>query len=128
MGCYLLLVKEEWVQRVLSTATYYTGLRKRWETGDEVLLVSKTRLGQAIVAYGTVRKARRLEDFTEEEKELFLRHGWHTALELEPLVPVDPPLPISETPIGDWGLVGRYLHGRKVPEDVLEEIMALLGR
>jgi len=125
---HVLVVREEWVERVLSSATYYTGLRaaRGWRPGDMVILVARTELGQSIVGYGIISRIRRREEFEEEEEVLFKEHGWDTAIELEPLVPVKPPIPVEETPLAGLGVRGRYLHGRKITGELLEAMMDLL--
>ena len=122
----LLVVRPEWLDVVLSTSIYYTALRaaRGWEPGELVFLISKTGAGQCFVAYGRIKRIR--TELTEEEKAFCLERGWHTAIELDDLEEMRPPVPVDETPVSSWGLRGRFLHGRKVSGKDLEDLLRVL--
>ena len=127
MEGHILVVRPEWLNCVFLRSTYYTGFRaaRGWKPGDMVFLVSRTEIGQCFVAYGTIKRIR--TELTEEEKAFCLENGWDTAVELEDIREVSPPVPVEETPVGAWGLWGRFLHGRKVSDEDLKGLLEALG-
>ena len=116
MEGHILVVRQEWLDRVLSTSIYYTGLRtaKGWGRGDLIFLISRTNAGQCFVAYGSIKSVR--TELTEEEKSFCLENGWNIAIELEDLKEIRPPVPVDDTPVKVWKLRGRFLHGRKISD------------
>jgi hypothetical protein len=58
-GYILRIAKKEWVEKVFNSAMYYTGARRKWQTGQTILFVGKTEFGDAFIGYGRNRKCLR---------------------------------------------------------------------
>ena len=52
VGGYILrIATEEWVNQVFNLAIYYTSSRRGWKTGQRIIFVHKTKIGDAFVEW-----------------------------------------------------------------------------
>jgi len=122
-GYILRIAISEWVDQVFDHAIYYTSTRRKWETGQTIVFVHKTDMGDAIVGYGVIGNIYALDELSEEEKRECERQGWKKAIEFKYVVRFDKPLLVKETFLKDLKLHGRYLHGLPLNREQLDSII-----
>ena len=122
-GYILRIASEEWVDRVFDLAIYYTSTRRKWETGQTIVFVHKTDMGDAIVGYGVIGNIYALNELSEEERRECERQGWKRAIEFKYVLRFDKPLLVKETFLKGLKLRGRYLHGLSLNREQLDSII-----
>jgi len=122
-GYILRIASEEWVDRVFDLAIYYTSTRRKWETGQTIVFVHKTDMGDAIVGYGIIGNICALDELSEEERRECQRQGWKRAIEFKYVLRFDKPLLVKETFLKGLKLRGRYLHGLSLNREQLDSII-----
>jgi len=122
-GYILRIATKEWVDQVFSLAIYYTGTRRKWKTGQTIVFVHKTDIGDAIAGYGEIGNIYASDKLSEEERRKCEKWGWKRAIEFKYVLRFDKPLPVKETILKDLKLRGRYLHGFPLNKEQLNSII-----
>ena len=122
-GFILRITTKQWVNQVFNMAIYYTSIHRKWESGQTILFVHKTNLGDAIVGYGVIENVYEKDELSDEERHECERGGWKRALEFKYVKQFDSPLPIKETFLRGSKLRGRYFHGLKLNKEQLDSVM-----
>lgn len=110
-GYILRVATKQWVNQVFNMAVYYTNIRRKWKSGQVILFMHKTNVGDAIVGYGIIENMREKNELFEDEKQQCEKGGWKRAIDFKYVKRLDKPLPIKETFLKDSKLRGRYFHG-----------------
>lgn len=126
-GYILRISTEKWVNQVFSLAIYYTSLRRRWKSGQTIIFLHKTDVGDSVIGYGVIGRICEKDELPEEEQRKCEKHGWKKAIEFKYVKPVKP-LPVKETFLKDSGFSGRYLHGLKLDEEQMNSIISQAER
>jgi hypothetical protein len=126
-GYILRISTEKWVNQVFSLAIYYTSLRRRWKSGQTIIFLHKTNVGDSVIGYGVIGRICEKDELPEEERRECEKHGWKKAIEFKYVKPIRP-LPVKETFLKDSGLSGRYLHGLKLDEEQMNSIISQAER
>ena len=66
-GYILRIATNEWVEQVFDLAIYYTGFRRKWRSGQTIMFVHKTDVGDAVVGYGVIENVYETNELSEEE-------------------------------------------------------------
>jgi len=122
-GYILRIATKQWVNQVFSMAIYYTSIRRKWKSGQTILFMHKTNVGDAIVGYGVIENFYEKDELSEEEKRECEKGGWKRALEFRYVKQFDRPLLIKETFLRGSKLRGRYFHGLKLNKEQLEAVI-----
>jgi hypothetical protein len=122
-GFILRITTKQWVNQVFNMAIYYTSIHRKWKSGQTILFVHKTNLGDAIVGYGVIENVYEKDELSDEERHECERGGWKRALEFKYVKQFDSPLPIKETFLRGSKLRGRYFHGLKLNKEQLDSVM-----
>ena len=122
-GFILRITTKQWVNQVFNMAIYYTSIHRKWKSGQTILFVHKTNLGDAIVGYGVIENVNEKDELSDEERHECERGGWKRALEFKYVKQFDSPLPIKETFLRGSKLRGRYFHGLKLNKEQLDSVM-----
>lgn len=124
IGGYILrIATKEWVDQVFNLAIYYTSSRRDWKTGQRIIFVHKTKIGDAFVGYGEIGNIYASDELSEEEKRECERLGWKKAIEFRYIIRFDKPLPIKETFLKNSKLRGRSLHGFALKKEQIDSII-----
>jgi hypothetical protein len=110
-GYILRVATKQWVNQVFNMAIYYTSIRRKWKSGQVILFMHKTNVGDAIVGYGVIENMREKTELFEDEKRQCEKGGWKRAIDFKYVKRLDKPLSIKETFLKDSKLRGRYFHG-----------------
>jgi hypothetical protein len=122
-GYILRISTEEWVNQVFDLAIYYTSTSRKWNSGQTILFVHKTNVGDAVIGYGEVGNIYALDDLAEEEKCKCEKWGWKRAIEFKYVVRFEKPLVVKETFLKDLKLRGKFLHGFPLNKQQLDLII-----
>lgn len=126
-GYILRISTEKWVNQVFSLAIYYTSLRRKWKSGQTIVFLHKTNVGDSVIGYGVIGRICEKDELPEEEQRECEKHGWKKAIEFRYVKPIKP-LPIKETFLKDIRLSGKYLHGLKLDEEQVNSIISQVER
>jgi len=118
------IASEQWVNQVFDMAIYFTNIRRKWEPGQTILFLHKTRIGDALVGYGVISNACEKDELSEEERKTCEIGGWKRAIQFEYVKQFDKPLPIRATLLKDSKRRGRFFHGLELNHAQLKEIMS----
>jgi hypothetical protein len=105
-------------------AIYYTNSKRKWKSGDTILFVHKTDMGDAFVGYGVIEGVVEKNDLSEDERCECENGAWQRALVFKYVKRFDSPLPIKETFLKDSKLRGRLFHGLALKKEQLESIIS----
>ncbi len=122
-GVVLRIASKELVDRVFDLAIYYTNLNRKWGSGQTVLFLNKSELGDAFVGYGVVERASNKDELSDHERVECERGGWKCAIEFRYVKRFEPPLLIKETFLRDSKLRGRFFHGLQVTKEQVERVL-----
>lgn len=122
-GYILRIARKEWVERVFDSAIYYTGARRKWQTGQTILFVGRTEFGDAFIGYGVIENVYEKGELSEEEQRECNTYGWRKALEFKYLVKFEKPLPLKETFLKELKLHGKTLHSLPLTKGQLNSII-----
>lgn len=122
-GYILRITTKQWVNQVFNMAIYYTSIHRKWESGQTILFVHKTNVGDAMVGYGVIENVYEKDELSDEERRECEKGGWRRALEFKYVKQFDRPLPIKETFLRGSKLRGRYFHGLKLNKEQLEAVI-----
>jgi len=122
-GYILRISTDEWLEQVYRLKKYYSGVMRGWKRGTVILFAKKAEAGDSFIGYGVVDKVEMLWEMTPEEEEYSREHGWRCALGFNALLKFDKPYPIDESILRDDRRKGRYLHGARLSEEEVDEIL-----
>jgi hypothetical protein len=122
-GVVLRIASKELVDHVFDMAIYYTNLNRKWDSGQTVLFLSKSELGDAFVGYGVVEQVSNEDDLSDQERIECERGGWKCAIEFRYVKRFDEPLLTRETFLKDSKLRGRFLHGLWLTKEQVERVL-----
>jgi len=129
VGGYILrIATEEWVDQVFNLAIYYTSIPRQWKTGQRILFVHKTEIGDAFVGYGEIRNTYAFDELSEEEKRECEKHGWKKAIEFKYVIRFIKPLLVKETFLKNSKLRGKSLHGSAMKKEQTDSIISQAER
>ncbi|MBS7632930.1 hypothetical protein KEJ15_04820 [Candidatus Bathyarchaeota archaeon] len=123
-GYILRIATKQWVDQVFSRAIYYTGLQRKWRSGQTIMFVHNNGLGDAFVGYGVVENTYGEENLSAEEIDECKRHRWKKALEFKYVFRFEEPLLLRKTLLKNSKLRGRYLHGKTLNKTQLDTLIA----
>jgi hypothetical protein len=123
-GYILRIATKQWVDQVFEMAIYFTNIRRKWETGQTILFIHKTKVGDAIIGYGVIENVHEKDELSEEERRQCENGGWRRAIEFRYVRQFDTPLPVKQTFLKGSRLRGRYFHGLKLAREQLDNLMA----
>ena len=123
-GYILRISTKEWVDQVFNFAIYYTSTRRKWNTGQRIIFVHKTNIGDAIIGYGEIGNIYAFDELSEEERRECEKWGWKKAIEFKYILRFDKPLPIKETFLKSSKLRGRSFHGFPLNKEQLNLIIS----
>ncbi len=123
-GYLLRIATKEWVNQVFDMAIYYTSARRKWNSGQTIIFVHKTRVGDAVVGYGEIGNVYSLDELSEEEKRYCKKHGWKEALEFKYVISFESPLPLRETFLKELKLRGKTIHGFPLSKEQIDSIIS----
>lgn len=123
-GYILRIATKKWVDQVFDNAIYYTNMRRKWKTGQTILFLHKSNLGDTLVGYGLVEKSANPEELPGQDKHECELGGWKEAIEFKYVKQFDKPVAIKDTFLRSSKLRGRYFHGLKLNGSQLEAILA----
>jgi len=118
------IASEQWVSQVFEMATYFTNIKRRWVSGQTILFLHKTHVGDAFVGYGVIDDVCGKDELSEEESRTCETGGWKRAIRFEYVKQFDKPLPVKETFLKNSNRRGRFVHGLGLSEAQLNEIMS----
>jgi hypothetical protein len=122
-GYILRIASEEWVDHVFNMAIYYTNLTRKWNSGQTVLFVHKTHLGDAFVGYGVFDRMSEKDELPDDEKLDCQHGGWKRAIEFKYVKRFENPLPIKKTFLKNSKLRGRFFQGMELKREQVESIL-----
>jgi hypothetical protein len=122
-GYILRISTKEWVDQVFNFAIYYTSTRRKWKTGQRIIFVHKTNIGDAIIGYGEIGNIYASDELSEEERHECEKWGWKKAIEFKYVIRFDKPLPIKETFLKNSKLRGKSFHGFPLNREQLSLII-----
>jgi len=122
-GYILRIATEEWVDQVFNLAIYYTSIHRKWNTGQTIIFVHKTDVGDAIIGYGEIGNIYASEELSEEERRECEKWRWKKAIEFKYIIRFDKPLPIKETFLKNSRLRGRSLQGFPLKKEQINSII-----
>jgi hypothetical protein len=123
-GYILRISTKEWVDQVFDLAIYYTSTSRKWKTGQRIIFVHKTNVGDAIIGYGEIGNIYTLDELSEEERRECEKWGWKKAIEFKYIIRFDKPLPIKETFLKDLKLRGRFLHCFQLNKEQINSVIS----
>lgn len=122
-GYILRISKDEWLTQVYDLKKYYSGIIRNWEKGTIILLVKKAEEGDSFIGYGVVGKVNSSSEMSPEEEEYCKRNNWRCALSFKLLTRFPRPFPIKKSLLSEDPRKGSFLHGVKLPGDVINYIL-----
>jgi len=123
-GYILRIARKEWIEKVFNSAMYYTSSPRKWQTGQTVLFLAKTEVGDSFIGYGLIENVYMKEELSEEERMECEAFGWQKALEFKYIVRFDKPLALRETFLRDSKLRGKFLHGLHLKMEQVNSIIS----
>jgi len=123
-GYILRIARKEWIEKVFNSAMYYTSSPRKWQTGQTVLFLAKTEVGDSFIGYGVIENVYMKEELSEEERMECEAFGWQKALEFKYIVRFDKPLALRETFLRDSKLRGKFLHGLHLKMEQVNSIIS----
>jgi len=123
-GYILRISTKEWVDQVFNLAIYYTSTRRKWKTGQTIIFVHKTSIGDAIIGYGEIGNIYASDELSEEERRECEKWGWKKAIEFKYVIRFDKSLPIKETFLKNLKLRGRFLHCFPLDKEQMSSIIS----
>jgi hypothetical protein len=102
---------------------YYSGVMRGWKRGTPIMLAKKTDVGDSFIGYGVVGKVELLWELPPEEEAYCRENNWKCALTFKALKRFEKPFPIKESILADDARKGSFLHGIRLSEDQVDEIL-----
>lgn len=126
-GYILRIATKQWVDQVFDMAIYYTNINRKWKTGQTILFIHKTKIGDAIIGYGVIENSYEKSELPEQEKLQCEKGNWKRAIEFRYVKQFGVPLPVRETFLKGSKLRGRYFHGLKLTKRQLDDLLTKSG-
>jgi len=123
-GYILRIATDEWVEQVFNFAIYYTSIHRKWNTGQTIIFVHKTDMGDAIIGYGEIGNIYASDELSEEERRECEKWGWKKAIELKYIIKFEKPLPVRDTFVKGLKLRGRSLHGFPLAKEQINLVIS----
>jgi len=122
--CILRISKDEYERSVFENRCYYTGLKRRWETGYTIFFARKAGGKDSLIGHGTIKEVQRTENLSGEERERCEKMRWTRKIVFgETVVKYEAPLPIKDT-LGEGLPRGNRLHGYPLTQEQVAQILA----
>lgn len=122
-GYILRIAREELVDHVFDMAIYYTNLRRKWSSGQVILFIHRSELGDAFIGYGVIDRVLGKDALSDQERVECERGGWKTAIEFKYVRRFERPLLIRETFLKNSNLRGRFFHGLRLERGQVESVL-----
>uniref|UniRef100_A0A6M3MFI4 Uncharacterized protein n=1 Tax=viral metagenome TaxID=1070528 RepID=A0A6M3MFI4_9ZZZZ len=121
-GYVLRISSDEYLLQLKEIKKYYPGIQRHWRKGTPILFAKKVKV-DSFVGHGIVEKVEMLWEMTPEEEDYCRQNKWKQALTFMPLVMYENPLPLKETFLKDDKRKGMFLHGIKLTENQVAELL-----
>lgn len=110
---------------VLQREKYFTSMTtiNGWRKGSIVIFLKNSVDGDSVVGWGYFDYAKKYVEMCTEDKIICEKTDSKFLLKLDKLAELTPPKLIKETAIGNWGINGRFLHGKKLSDKELETVL-----
>lgn len=122
-GCILRIATEQWVDHVFEMAIYYTNMKRKWKSGQAILFIHKTPIGDALVGYGVVDHVTERRALSEEDRLQCDRGSWKRAIEFKYVKRFEKPLLVKYTFLKGSKRHGRFVQGLELNKEQLEQIL-----
>jgi hypothetical protein len=122
-GYILRISTDSWRDQVFELKKYYSGVMRGWKRDTQILLAKKTELGDSFIGYGVVGKVEMLWELSPEEEAYCRENNWRCALTFKALNGFERPYPIKESILAEDPRKGSFLHGARLTEDQVDEIL-----
>jgi hypothetical protein len=122
-GYILRISTDSWRDQVFELKKYYSGVMRRWKRDTQILLAKKTDVGDSFIGYGVVGKVEMLWELSPEEEAYCRENNWRCALTFKALNGFERPYPIKESILAEDPRKGSFLHGARLTEDQVDEIL-----
>jgi len=126
-GYILRIVGQEFADHVFDMAIYYTNLSRKWSSGQVILFVHKSELGDAFIGYGVIEGVLKKDELCDQERVACERGGWKMAIEFKYVRKLERPLLIKETSFKNSKLRGRFFHGLQLDGAQVENLLRKAG-
>ena len=94
-----------------------------WKRDLTILLSKKTDVGDSFIGYGVVWRVEMLWELTPEEESYCRENNWKCAFTFKALNRYNKPYPIKQTLLKDDPRKGAFLHGARLTEDQVDQIL-----
>lgn len=122
-GYILRISTDSWRDQVFELKKYYSGVMRGWKRDTQILLAKKTEVGDSFIGYGVVGKVEMLWELSPEEEAYCRENNWRCALTFKALNGFERPYPIKESILAEDPRKGSFLHGARLTEDQVDEIL-----
>jgi hypothetical protein len=122
-GYILRISTDSWRDQVFELKKYYSGVMRGWKRDTQILLAKKTEVGDSFIGYGVVGKVEMLWELSPEEEAYCRENNWRCALTFKALNGFERPYPIKESILSEDPRKGSFLHGARLTEDQVDEIL-----
>jgi len=122
-GYILRVSTDDWVDQIFEIKKYYSGVMRGWKRDSTILLAKKTEVGDSFIGYGVVGRVEMLWELTPEEESYCRENNWKCALTFKALNRYNKPYPIKKTLLKDDPRKGAFLHGARLTEDQVDQIL-----
>lgn len=123
VGYILRIAGKELADHVFDMAIYYTNLSRKWGSGQVILFVSKSELGDAFIGYGVIGRVLAKDALSDQERIECERGGWKVAIEFKYVGKLERPLLVKETFLKNSKLRGRFFHGLQLEREQVEDVL-----
>lgn len=123
-GYIFRIAKKDWIEKVFNSVMYYTKTRRKWQSGQTILFISKTEHGDAFIGYGVIENVFEKEELSEEEQRECEAFGSQRAIGFKYVVRFKKPLLLKETVLKGLKLSGKLLHGWPLTSEQLNSIIS----
>ena len=113
------------MKQIFEVRKYYSGSPAiyGWQVGSTVVFLKEVNKMDSFVGYGVVEGVEKADFMSEEEKSMCQENGWKYAVRFGDLERLNHPKPLKETAIANWGVNGKFLHGRILSNEELNTIL-----
>lgn len=124
----LRITKEEWLKRVFKIKKYYPGVPRHWERGGIIFFARKSEVGDSLIGYGIIEDFVKRDNLSVSERLECELMNWRGAILFKEIYKFEPPIPIKETFLANLKAKGKYLHGLKLTESQVAELLEIAGK
>ena len=122
-GYILRVSTDDWVNQIYELKKYYSGVMRNWRRDSTILLAKKTQVGDSFIGYGVIGKVEMLWELTPEEETYCRENNWKCSLSFKAMEQYKNPYPIKQTFLAADPRKGAFLHGARLTEQQVEEIL-----